>query len=280
MKDRIINISKIIIEDPKKYKQYAKKKIVVNYKNDSFEGTREEYLDDPRLNKDVNSFLNINKNKRLAIHIDSLNRTWIKRLVYNLIMLIFEAGAFFAIPNLSNLILNNLGANASVIGVLNTYLVAGVCGGMLYYVNQKKFYYTNRELENLKLINNEIDRANLVLSESIKYKEVEFENSRERDKIDYHDVIIKNHNRNVDMYYDRQKYRRESSERIKRGVEEDLQKNKNRTSIRNVNLGDLLYYPKTKLNRKQKFKKAIKGIAKWIAEGFEDPGYDESRRRK
>ena len=90
MKDRIINISKIIIEDPKKYKQYAKKKIVVNYKNDSFEGKREEYLDDPRLNKDVNSFLNINKNKRLAIHIDSLNRTWIKRLVYNLIMLIFS----------------------------------------------------------------------------------------------------------------------------------------------------------------------------------------------
>ena len=280
MKDRIINISNVIIENPQKYKQNARKKIIVDYICDNISGRREEYLDDIRLNKDVNSFMNFNKNKRLAIHIDSLNKTWLKRLVCNLIMLIFEAGAFFTIPNLGNMLINNFNFNASVVGVLNTYLIAGVCGGMLYYVNQKKFYYTKKELENLKITNDEIDKANNILAEAIRYKEVEFEHSRERDKIDYQDTIIKNHNRNVDMYFEKQRYRQESEKRIERGVEKDLQRNKYRTSIKNVSLGDLLYYPKTKLTKKQKFKKVIRNVGHWIAEGFEDPGYEETRRRR
>ena len=82
------------------------------------------------------------------------------------------------------------------------------------------------------------------------------------------------------MYFEKQRYRQESEKRIERGVEKDLQRNKYRTSIKNVSLGDLLYYPKTKLTKKQKFKKVIRNVGHWIAEGFEDPGYEETRRRR
>ena len=280
MKERITNISDVMLEDENKYFEFSRKKIAIDYRTKEGTGRRVEYLDDPILSKDVNSFMNFNKNKRFAIHLDSLNRTWEKRLIWNLIMLIFEVGAFFAIPALNNLIFGSMGANSSVIGVLNVYLDTAVIGGMFYYVNQKKFYYNDKELKNLKITKNEIDKLNDILAEAYKYKELEFEHSRERDKIDYQDTITKNHNRNVDMYFETQRYRREVDERIERGVEEDLQRNQNRTSYKNVSLGDLLYYPKRKLTRKQKFKKMIRNVGRWIAEGFEDPEYDETRRRK
>ena len=280
MNDRIMNISNVITENPKKYKQNARKKIIVNYVNDNISGKREEYLDDPRLSRDVNSFINFNKNKRLAIHLDCLNRTWVKRLICNLIMLIFEAGAFFAIPALNNLIFSGMGATSSVIGVLNVYFDAVVIGGMFYYVNQKKFYYNDKELKNLKITKHEIDKAYNILAEAYRYKELEFEHSRERDKIDYQDTIIKNHNRNVDIYFETQRYRREVDERIERGVEEKLKNNTHRTLYGDVSLGDLLYYPKRELTRKQKFKKMIRNVGRWIAESFEDPEYDKNGRRK
>ena len=254
MKDKIFNVSNIIVEARSKYGEFARKKVIVDYGNAKGRGKREEYLDDPRTNIDINTFLNHSKAKRLAIHLDCLGRTWKNRLLWNAIMLIFEAAAFFGIPGLGKILVNGLAFNSSVMGVLSTYLITIVCGSLLYYVNQKKFYYNEKELERLNQVKSDIDRANNILASIVAYKEKEFDNSRERSKIDYQDTIIKNHNRNVDIFFERQKYEREARERINTGVERTL----HQTPLGKVGLYVYDDYPNVQITREGKYTRVVK----------------------
>ena len=278
MKDKIFNISNVMFENKELYGDFAREKIVVEYGNQNGRGKRVEYLDDPKAEVDVNTFLNHSKTKKMAIHIDSLNRTWKNRLLWNLIMALIGTGTFFLVPGIGNIIVDAFSLNANVVGTLGYYLLAAIEFGLFSYVNQKKFYYNKDELKNLNKVKDDIDKANNILASIVSYKEREFENKRERDNIDYRDTIRKNHNRNVDLFYEKQKYREESRKRIDEGVEERLH-NMHKSSIENIRFDDHYNYSNTKLTRQQKFKKAIRNTGKWLKESFEDDDFERVRRR-
>ena len=279
MNDRIVNISNVITEEEEKYHEFSRKKIIVDFLNERGKGKREEYLEEARTAKDVNSFLNYSKVKKNAIHIDSLNRTWKNRLLWNFIMALIGAGAFFAIPNLGKVFIDSFSLNASVIGTLNFYLLGAIEIGLFSYVNQKKFYYTKKELSHLEEMKADINKANDILAEIIAYKEKEFENSRERSKIKYQTTIFHNHNRNIDMVYEKNQYVKDANARIEKRAEETVKNMGHKTPLGNIRLDEIYSYPKTELTRKQKYKRMVRNVGKWFQEAFEDPEY-ETRRRK
>ena len=269
MKDKIFNISNIIFENKELYGNFAKEKIVVEYGNENKRGKREEYLDDPKTERDVNTFLNHSKAKKMAIHIDCLNRTWKNRLLYNAIMFLVGTGVFFLIPSLGNIIVDAFSLNASVIGTLDFYLLTAVEIGLFAYVNQMKFYYNNEESKNLDKVKKDIDKANSILASISAYKEKEFTNSRERDNIDYRDTIRKNHNRNVDMYFETQKFREESRKRIDAGVDKRLEK-MHKSSFDNISLNDCFKYSDAKVSRESKYKKGIKDTYRYSKDNYDE----------
>lgn len=281
MEEKIINISNPIIEEKEKYREYARKKINVEFLRGNTQDKRYEYLEEDRAIKDVNSYLNQLKTSRIGIHIDSLNRTWKNRLLWNFIMLLIGAGVFFAIPELSQIITSSFSWNASVMGTLSIYLVVAVEMGLFYYVNQKKFYFKKGELEKLDNLNKEIERCNNILGEIVAYKEKEREHSIERSKIDNDVIIQKNRVRNASMHFDIFKYRKEARERIDMGVKEIVSNasisNNYRRNLELYDM-DLEKYQSMKINRKGIYKRMMKGALNWVKESFEDYPYEEYRR--
>ncbi len=281
MEEKIINISNPIIEEKEKYREYARKKINVEFLRGNTQDKRYEYLEEDRAIKDVNSYLNQLKTSRIGIHIDSLNRTWKNRLLWNFIMLLIGAGVFFAIPELSQIITSSFSWNASVMGTLSIYLVVAVEMGLFYYVNQKKFYFKKGELEKLDNLNKEIERCNNILGEIVAYKEKEREHSIERSKIDNDVIIQKNRVRNASMHFDIFKYRKEARERIDMGVKEMVSNasisNNYRRNLELYDM-DLEKYQSMKINRKGIYKRMMKGALNWVKESFEDYPYEEYRR--
>lgn len=281
MEEKIINISNPIIEEKEKYREYARKKINVEFLRGNTQDKRYEYLEEDRTTKDINLYLNQMKVSKMKLHIDSLNRTWKNRLLWNLIMLLIGIGIFLKIPELSQIITSMLSLNASVMGTLSLYLVVAVEMGLFYYVNQKKFYFKKGELEKLDNLNKEIERCNNILGEIIAYKEKEREHSIERSKIDNDVIIQKNRVRNASMHFDIFKYRKEARERIDMGVKEMVSNasisNNYRRNLELYDM-DLEKYQSMKINRKGIYKRMMKGALNWVKESFEDYPYEEYRR--
>ncbi len=281
MEEKIINISNPIIEEKEKYGEYARKKINVDFLRGETLDKRYDYLEEDRTIKDINSYLNQLKVSRMELHIDSLNRTWKNRLLWNLIMLLIGIGTFFGIPELNQIITSTLSLNASVMGTLSLYLVVAAEMGLFYYVNQKKFYFKKGELEKLENLNKEIERCNNILGEIVAYKEKEREHSMERSKIDNLVIIQKNRVRNASMHFDTVKYRKEARERIETGVKEIVANARTSNNYRrNLELYDmdLERYQSMIINRKGSYKRMMKGALNWVKESFEDYPYEEYRR--
>lgn len=243
--EKIMNVSEIKRDNPTKYGKYARYKIDVEYLKEGKLQKREDYLDEKQAEKDVDSYSNNLKVARSNIHLKYFK----KRVIYNAIMALLCAGEFLTILGIGNLLIAT-GINELFVSILANISIPASVGASLWYVNQRKFYYSNNEIELLDKIKQELLKCDDISSEIYKMKQEgkTFEYDYQRLNKDYEATRERNRERNIQMQLAMQKKIKEVNKRIENGVQEQVEEmKKNSHHVKNI---DFDYFENSFKNHK------------------------------
>lgn len=291
MKEKVIFISEPEIENEELYQQYARKKIKITYLKNDQKYVKNDYIDNPNSENYIESYKTYLKEEKRKIHVDSLEKTFKIRVIANIVAFLLSTGEFLVISGVGNMISNSAMLNPAILSNVGLYLSVGASLVTFWKFNQKKNYFTEKQIQNLERLEKELDKCNNLdkeftetkeKREEFEYQRLQIANSRNRER---------NLRRNYNMKQDENRRVFESNQRVAMKAEEDFQRQQEaidnsrfrRTEMaKNLRLyeEDLDTYRRSRIVKRNNFKKVLKSASNWIMEGFVDEDYSiESRSR-
>ena len=260
-------ISEPFLDNPQKYGKYAKEKVQVIYK----ESQEEYYLDEKKAYDAIVSYHKDLKDEISAIK----EKTFGMRVKYNAIMTAIAAGIFFAGIGLGNL-LTLMKLNPIIIQIVffTVALVPNVYG--FIHINEKKFYYTDKEQIQLKKNQQEIEKCSHLeqIIDGFDKNEL-LEIDLKRTQIDNKYLRYHNYERNQYLQNESDRNLMEARDRIEMEVQKKLREQKENLSSFNHSKSQLsLKKDLDKLEKKSKLtrEKISKKVYNWLVESFQDDG--------